>query len=145
VTCFNWGDVSATSRESYLITAEESYHSLHAVAFYNIVVESHISRMADQNEEGFYIKGYKVDRDKILNNFPTRPDDPENLRMIWLWKQFPTEFLYLGIGKEPDGKTSLVVVLAEGADKEKLEQETMVDLSEPYTKVFTPGIWVKDD
>jgi hypothetical protein len=39
----------------------------------------------------------------------------------------------------------LVIVLAEGADKEKLEQETMVDLSEPYSKVFTPGIWVKDD
>ena len=57
--------------------------------------------------------------------------------MIWLWKQFPTEFLYLGIGKEPDGKTgktSLVIVLAEGYDKEKLEQEPMVDLSyEPYT------------
>lgn len=102
--------------------------------------------MADQNEKVFYIKGYKVDRDKLLNNFPTRPDDPQNLRMMWLWEKFPTEFLYLGSGKEPGGNISLVVVLAGGYDKEKLEQEPMVDLShEPYSKVFTPGIWVKDD
>jgi hypothetical protein len=48
-------------------------------------------------------------------------------------------------GKEPGGEPSLVIVLAEGYDKGKLEQEPMVDLSEPYTKVFTPGIWVKDE
>jgi hypothetical protein len=57
--------------------------------------------MADQEEEPeFYIKGYKVDRDKLLNNFTPRPDDPQNLRMIWLWEQFPTEFLYLGSQEE---------------------------------------------
>ena len=104
-----------------------------------------ISRMANQDEE-FYIKGYKFDREKLLNNFPTHPDDPENLRMMWLWEKFPTDFLYLGSGKEPEGKQSLVVVLAEGSDKEKLEQEPMVDLShEPYSLIFTPGIWVKLD
>jgi hypothetical protein len=64
--------------------------------FTTIVIESRMSRMADQNEKEFYIKGYKVDRDKLLNNFPTRPDDPENVRMMWLWENFPTEFLYLG-------------------------------------------------
>ncbi|KAN0141904.1 hypothetical protein V8E53_000366 [Lactarius tabidus] len=104
--------------------------------------------MADQEEgpgPAFYIKGYKVDRDKLLNNFTPRPKDPQNVRMMWLWKKFPTEFLYLGSGRESGGKTSLVIVLAEGYDKEKLEQEPMVDLSEPYTKVFTSGIWVKDD
>ena len=105
-----------------------------------------ISRVADQKENEFYIKGYKFDREKLLNNFPTRPDDPENFRMLWLWKKFPTDFLYLGSGKELGGEMSLVVVLAEGSDKEKLEQEPMVDLSyEPYSRVFTPGIWVKND
>jgi hypothetical protein len=104
--------------------------------------------MADQAEEGpeFYIKGYKFDREKLLNNFTPRPADPQNLRMLWLWKKFPTEFLYLGSGSEPGGEPSLVIVLAEGYDKEKLEQEPMIDLShEPYNKVFAPGIWVKDD
>lgn len=101
--------------------------------------------MADRKESEFYIKGYKIDFDKLLNNFPTRPDDPQNLRMMWLWEKFPTEYLYVGSGKEPGGKHSLVIVLAEGSDKEKLEQESMVDLShEPYSKVFTPGIWVKN-
>ena len=62
-----------------------------------------------------------------------------------LGKKFPTEFLYLTSGKEPEGKISLVVVLADGYDKEKLEQVSMVDLSEPYTKIFTPGVWAKYD
>jgi hypothetical protein len=101
--------------------------------------------MADQDEVEFYIKGYKADREKLLNNFPTRPDDPENVRFMSLWQKFPTEFLYLASGKEPEGRISLVVVLADGYDKEKLEQVPMVDLSEPYTKNFTPGIWVKYD
>jgi hypothetical protein len=94
--------------------------------------------MADQEEEvpEFYIKGYKVDRDELLNNFPTRPADPQNLRMIWLWKKIPTEFLYLGTGKEPGGKTSLVIILA-GYNKEELGQVPMVNLSEPYTKVYS--------
>lgn len=101
--------------------------------------------MADQDEEEFYIKGYKVDREQLLNNFTPRPDDPENVRFMGLWKKFPTDFLYLASGKEPEGKISLVVVLADGYDKEKLEQVSMVDLSEPYTKIFTPGIWAKYD
>jgi hypothetical protein len=115
------------------------------VTFHNIVVDLHFSRMADQDEEEFYLKGYKVDRHKLLNNFPTRPDDPQNVRFMGLWQQFPTEFLYLATGKEPEGRISLVVVLADGYDKERLEQVPMVDLSEPYTRIFTPGIWVKYD
>ena len=64
--------------------------------------------------------------------------------MLDIWEKFPTEFLYLAMGNEPDGRISLVIVLAEGYDKEKLEKVSMVDLSrEPYSKVFTPGIWVK--
>ena len=109
-----------------------------AVAFHNIVVESPVFR------NDLYIKGYKVDREKLLNNFTPRAWDPENLRMLDIWEKFPTEFLYIAMGNEPDGRISLVIVLAEGYDKEKLEKVSMVDLSrEPFSKVFTPGIWVK--
>ena len=101
--------------------------------------------MADQDEEEFYIKGYKVDREKLLNNFTPLPDDLQNVRYMCLWQKFPTEFLYLASGKEPEGRISLVVVLADGYDKEKLEQVPIVDLREPYTKIFTPGIWAKYD
>ena len=69
-----------------------------------------------------YIKGYKVDREKLLNNFTPRAWNPENLRMLDIWEKFPTEFLYLAMGNEPDGRISLVIVLAEGYDKEKLER-----------------------
>ena len=116
-----------------------------AVAFYIVVVDSPVFRNVCQNEE-LYIKGYKIDREKLLNNFTPRPEDPQNTRMMLLWREFLTEFLYLARGKEPDGRFSLVIVLAEGHDKEKLEQEPMVDLThEPYSKIFTPGIWVKYD
>ena len=101
----------------------------------------------EEEEPEFYIKGYKVEHDKLPNDFNTWPAylQAENLRTIWLWTKISTEFLYVASGKEPGGKASLVIVLAEGYNKEELEQVPMVDLSEPHTKVFTPGIWVKDD
>jgi hypothetical protein len=92
-----------------------------------------------------YIKGYKIDRHKLINNFPSMPGDPENTRYMWLWQKFPVSFLYLASGKEPGDEISLVVVLADGYDKEEVEQKPMVELSDPYTKVFTPGLWVRDD
>ena len=92
----------------------------------------------------FYIKGYKVDRDKF-SKFPTRPNDPENARFLELWKKFPEPFLYLENGLEPDGEINLVIVLADGYNKEEVENVPIVELSEPYTEVFTAGVWVKDD
>ena len=78
-----------------------------AVTFHNIVVEFPVFR------NDLYIKGYKVDREKLLNNFTPRASDPENLRMLDIWEKFPTEFLYLAMGNEPDGRISLVIVLSE--------------------------------
>jgi len=92
-----------------------------------------------------YIKGYKVDRVKLLENFiPTR-EDPENVRYMGLWEKFPVPFLYLASGVEPEGGISLVVVLAEGYNESEVEKKTIVEFSEPYTKVFTMGMWVRDD
>ena len=90
------------------------------------------------------IKGYKIDWVKLLENFPTLPNDPQNLRYMSLWEKFPEPFLYLTTGLEPDG-IILLVVLADGYNKEEVERKQIVELSEPYTKVFTPGLWVRDD
>jgi len=97
---------------------------------------------------GYFIKGYQIDHDKIRQNFGTREDDPQNTRFVGLWKKFPEPFLYIGNGIESGdnpGNINLVIVLADGDDREKLEQEPIVALSEPYTKVFSAGIWVNYD
>jgi hypothetical protein len=88
-----------------------------------------------------YIKGYKVDEEKIEQQFGTHEDDPDNTSFIPIWQTFPYPFLCVAGGMEPDGDVSVVVVLAEGLNKEELEQQPMVTLGEPYTRVFTPGIW----
>jgi hypothetical protein len=138
-------DISALILLTHILEIKVERH-VAPVTFYNVVVDFHFSRMADQDEEEFYLKGYKIDREKLPNNFPTRPDDPKNVRFRSLWQQFPTEFLYLANGKEPEGGICLVFVLADGYNKEKLEQEPVVDLTyDPYTEAFTPGIWVEDD
>jgi hypothetical protein len=95
------------------------------------------------DEEPLFIKGYKVDHDKLRNRYGSRKDDPENARFLSIWQKFPLPFLYLATGEEPEGHVCLVMVLADGYDKEELEQTLIPDLSEPYTNVFTPGIWVK--
>jgi hypothetical protein len=89
-----------------------------------------------------YIKGYKVDRDKIRMEYGTREDDPENIRFLAIWEKFPLPFKYLGNGREPDGSLALVLVLENAYDRESLEQTVMPSLTAPYTDVSTPGVWV---
>jgi hypothetical protein len=89
-----------------------------------------------------FIKGYKIDQAKLSKHFP-RPDDPHNKRFLSIWEYFPYDFLYVGGGEDPQGHIDIVVVLADGPNREDLEKTLMPDLSEPYTKVFTPGIWVR--
>jgi len=38
-----------------------------------------------------------------------------------IWKQFPLDYEYIEAGEEPDGHIVLVVVLADGYDRERLE------------------------
>jgi hypothetical protein len=101
---------------------------------------SHLASMADGEH---FIKGYKVDHDKLRNRYGSRKSDPENARFLSIWQKFPHPFLYLANGEEPEGHVSLVLVLAEGHNKEELEQTPIPVISEPYTTVFTAGIWVK--
>ncbi|KAH9169659.1 hypothetical protein EDB89DRAFT_1908426 [Lactarius sanguifluus] len=92
----------------------------------------------------FFVKGYKIDQEKLQANFRRSEEDPEYVRFLYLWQKFPAPFLYLATGKEPGEKINLVVVLADGYDKAILDEVSVVELSEPYTTVFTKGIWVKD-
>jgi hypothetical protein len=75
--------------------------------------------MSDSNP--FFIKGYKVDRAKLETTYGKRENDPENTRFLTIWKQFPLDYEYIEAGEEPDGHIALVVVLADGYDRERLE------------------------
>jgi hypothetical protein len=90
-----------------------------------------------------YIKGYKVDRDKLKATFASREDDPEYTRFLGIWQKFPLPFKYLEVGLEPDGNTALVLVLEDEDDREGLEKIDIPSLGEPYTQIFTPAIWVR--
>ncbi len=65
------------------------------------------------------------------------------LRFLTLWEKFPLPFKYLGNGWEPDGSVALVLVLEDEYDREGLEKTDIPPLTAPYTKIFTPGIWVR--
>ena len=97
--------------------------------------------MSDSNP--LFIKGYKIDRAKLEKTYGNRKDDPENTRFLSIWKQFPLPYKYIEAGEEPGGHIALVVVLADGYDREKLEAFDMPPLSSTYEKVFTPGIWTR--
>jgi hypothetical protein len=91
----------------------------------------------------FFIKGYKIDYDKIEKMYGNPKNDPENIRFMTIWKLFPLPYKYIESGDEPSGRIALVVVLADGYDREKLEELDMPPLSGAYDKVFTPGIWIR--
>ena len=89
----------------------------------------------------FFIKGYKIDYAKLEKTYGKREDDPENTRFMTIWKHFPLDYKYIEAGDEPGGHIALVVVLADGYDREELEGLDLPPLSGAYEKVFTPGIW----
>ena len=55
------------------------------------------------SEPVVYIKGYKVDRDKLKATYGSRENDPKNTRFLAIWEKFPSDFKYLGSEKESDG------------------------------------------
>lgn len=89
-----------------------------------------------------FIKGYKIDHAKLEQNHGRRPDDPDNLRFLPLWKKFPLPYKYLGLGREPDGGVVLVMVFEDAFDRESLERIDIPPLGAVYERVFTQGIWV---
>ena len=99
--------------------------------------------IASMSDPEVFIKGYKVDRDKLKERYGTREYDPNNSRFWSIWQKFPHKYLYFATGMDERRDLHLVVVLADGLNKEELEQQPIVTLEAPYTNVFTPGIWVR--
>lgn len=67
----------------------------------------------------FYIKGYKLDRQKIHNTIPREEDDDdEHYELEWynpIIDHIPeTAYKYVGCGVEADGGLNLVLVLDDG-------------------------------
>ena len=75
---------------------------------FNLSVSSTNSKIS---EPVVYIKGYKVDRDKLKATYGSREDDPENTRFLAIWEKFPLDFKYPGSEKESDEDIALVLVL----------------------------------
>ena len=104
-------------------------------------------------ERKFYIKGYKLDPEKIRQTFSRKPDLPEETCDIY-WYQPIVDYIpgdayrYVGSGIEPDGHHNLVLVLDDGNDEVALKK-TDVDLPESLPKqvlqVLTPGVWESVD
>jgi hypothetical protein len=98
----------------------------------------------------FYLKGYKLDREKIRHTFPKEDGDPdENYELLWyqpIINQIPeTVYKYVGGGVEADGHLNLLLVLEDGYDKAPLtkgdfkpEDETLAMIAK---EVLTFGIW----
>jgi hypothetical protein len=89
------------------------------------------------------IKGYKLDHDKLAKRFGRRRDDPDNTRFMPIVRKFPRgSYKYIGVGEEQDGHLSLVVVLEDGYDKERLEEMAMPSFDQRgASEILTAGVW----
>ena len=90
-----------------------------------------------------YIKGYKLDRDKLTRRFGNDPDDPLCMRFHDMVRIFPREcYRYIGAGRQLDGRFCLVIVLVDGNDKAKLESTPMPDFDHRgFGQFLTAGVW----
>ena len=95
-----------------------------------------------------YLKGYKIDKEKIRSEFPRQPRHSNDNYVLGYYKpilnNIPRDaYDYLLSGREPDGKSVLVLVLALGYDREELEGITVSSDGFPKGSfaVLTPGIW----
>ena len=91
-----------------------------------------------------YIKGYKVDLEKVTRLYgSTDAEDPDNTRFVHIVRLFPREsYKYIGGGMEPNGNLAFVVVLDDGNDKARLEASLMPEFDmKGMGNILTAGIW----
>jgi len=100
------------------------------------------------DERTLYIKGYKLDCQKIRSEFPKDDDDPENYEFSYftpIIDNIPEiAYKYVGCGVEPNGyDLNLVLVLEDGYDLTALDDVYTVPdaLPKAALDVLTPGIW----
>lgn len=95
-----------------------------------------------------YIKGYKLDPEKIRQSFSRKPGWTDQTWDIYWYQPIidaipRTAYKYVGCGLEPNGDFNLVLVLDDGDDEAALKS-TNVEPSEPLREaleVLTPGVW----
>jgi len=102
-----------------------------------------------------YIKGYKLDGDKILRMFPREAHEPEETyEFSWyepIIDKIPeSSYKYVGCGLEADGSYNLVLVVEDGYDLSKLEigvnePKCPETLPQEALKLLTFGIWPSCD
>ncbi|KAH9013046.1 hypothetical protein EDB84DRAFT_1278398 [Lactarius hengduanensis] len=99
---------------------------------------------------GLYVKGYKIDREKIRARFPRDElDTATNYELSYykpILEDIPdTVYQYIGCGREPNGEIIVVLVLEDGYDRSALEANDIVApdtlIGSPVLSVLTPGVW----
>jgi hypothetical protein len=104
----------------------------------------------DSESEQLYIKGYKLDDEKICQRVLREADDiGPNWQFNWyhaILECIPrSAYIEIGLGREPSGEHVTVIVLDRGYDKKKLEQEPVHTEDKMFQKmaenILTPGVW----
>ena len=98
-----------------------------------------------------FIKGFKLDDEKIQNYLPrqpfdTRPDWAINCYEFIIDRIPRDAYIGIGVGFEANGDVICVIMLEKGDDKEKLEEEPVHTddemLAQIAKDVMTPGVWL---
>ena len=121
-----------------------------------IIIYADFSTLATTNlKRTLYIKGYKVDREKIRDTFPREAHEPEETyEFAWyrpIINNIPeSSYKYFGCGLEADGRYILVLVIEDGYDLSKMEigvehVKPPKTLPQEALKVLTFGIWPSCD
>ncbi len=101
--------------------------------------------------EQLYIKGYKLDNEKIRQKVPKGPDDTgPNWHFNWyhaILGCIPrSAYIEIGLGREPSGRHVTVIVLDRGNDKVELEKEPVqtddIMIQKFAKEILTPGVWL---
>jgi len=97
-------------------------------------------------QKQLFIKGFKIDREKIKKRFNTKKGDPAYARILFTITDWvPREaYLYIGVGIEQDESFSSVFVLDDGYDREALEKMSMPQCHKELLEAreyLTAGVW----
>lgn len=96
-----------------------------------------------------YIKGYMIDPEKILAQFPRKPEDMDDEFYEISYYSFIIDniprlaYKYLASGRDSGGDSVLVFVLEHGYDRKTLEGITVTPdgFPKPSLRLLTLGIW----
>jgi len=108
----------------------------------------HIQEMPEPSRRILFLKGFKLDGVKIQRyGYHPTEEDPTNTRYYRrITSLIPrTAYKYIGAGVEENGDVCLVVVMEDGWDKEKLQNNDMPFcdgmLAQAAERVMTAGVW----